>query len=168
MGFVTVFGGQPQNPSQVYYSEVVLTADTEFFWPWNNQGEETIATKIVNVTADAGPFAYTLPSALQASPGEAILFFNIGSNSFDVAESGGGNIASVDAGTAKFIYLTDNSTEGGVWTVFTFGTGTSGADASALAGAGLMAIAGTLNESMSVTDFSNSGYNLTSAARAGL
>lgn len=166
MGFTAVFGAQPQNPAQVSYSTVALTADTQFYWPWNNQGSTNVAAKISNVTASVGPLKYIMPPANQASPGEAVLFFNIGSNSFNVQDANGGNIASITAGTAKFIYLIDNTTIGGSWTVFTFGTGSSSSDASALAGAGLLAISGTLNEALSVTDFSSSGFNLTSSSRA--
>lgn len=168
MGWINPFGGQPQNPSQVSLLDLSLTSDVALFWPWTGEQLDQVQAKIMRVTPDVINRNIDLADATQASPGEATMFINVGSHTFNVNDSTGANVTTIASGTAKFVYLFDNSTAGGGWGVFTFGTGSSGADASALAGAGLMAIAGTLNESMSVTDVSSTGFNLTSAARANL
>lgn len=168
MGWVNPYGGQPQNPSQVFLNDLTLTGDVALFWPWSSAQLDAVQAKIMRISTDIAGRNVNMADAQQASPGEATIFINIGSNTFNVNDETGANVATVAAGTAKFVYLVDNSTSGGSWGVFTFGAGSSSADASALAGAGLMAIAGTLNEALAVTDFSSTGFNLTSAARANL
>lgn len=164
MTWTNVFGGQPQNPTQVFLNELTLAADTTLFWPWANDGSQNLLAKIMLVSASVVGVDVTLPPAEQASNGEATMFINNGANSYQVLDSTGASIATVAAGIVKFIYLIDNATES--WGVFTFGTGSSAADASALAGAGLIALAGVLNEQISVTDISMTGYNLDSSSRA--
>jgi hypothetical protein len=68
-------------------------------------------------------------------------------------------------GEAQYIYITDNSTEEGVWGIIAFGIGSSGQDAATLAGYGLKAITSTLNTAHSVTTFS-SAYTAVAADRA--
>jgi hypothetical protein len=53
----------------------------------------------------------------------------------------------VAAGESKYIYITTNANAQGTWGVIAFGTGTSSADASTLAGYGLVASGATLNQS---------------------
>lgn len=169
MGWVNPFGGQPQNPSQVSFLELTLTVDVSLFWPWSGQQTDEVQAKIIQVTSSTvANININMADASQASPGEATMFVNVSANQFNVNDATGANVAIVPAGVAKFIYLLDNTTEGGSWGVFTFGAGSSAADASALAGAGLLAISGTLNEALSVTDVAMSGFNLTSASRANL
>ena len=94
-----------------------------------------------------------MPPATQVSVGQAIIIRNIGANTFTVEDNGGGSIASIDSGVAKYIYVTNNSTESGTWGIFTFGAGTSAANASTLAGYGLTAIGATLNQSYTVVNY---------------
>ena len=164
--YVDPFGGPPQNPAQTSLRNVTLAANTQLYWPWAQGNSDDLLAKFMRVTASAGSLHFLLPPADQASQGEASIFYNYGSNAFDIQDSTGASIATVAAGAAKFLYLFDNSTAGGSWGVFTFGTGTSGADASTLAGAGLLALAGTLNEAISTTNFSTTGFTISSGSRA--
>jgi hypothetical protein len=77
----------------------------------------------------------------------------------------GNTIIAVDAGEAKYIYITDNPDEAGTWGVLEFGAGSSSADAATLAGYGLKAISTTLNQSHSTVTFS-SNYTAVAADRA--
>jgi hypothetical protein len=140
------FSGGVVNPGQVSYLSLSISADTELEWPSFSQNTDEVVASIIEVTATAG-LAIMLPDARQAGNGSLTLIRNVGANAFDVDENDGSNIGSIGAGVAKLIYLRDNSTQGGDWGIFTYGTGTSSADASALAGAGLQAISGVLAQS---------------------
>jgi hypothetical protein len=74
-------------------------------------------------------------------------------------------IVTINAGEAKYIYITTNATTSGTWGIISFGTGSSGADAATLAGYGLLAIGQTLNQSQPVTTFSSS-YTAITADRS--
>lgn len=136
------FGGATVPPSEYKYQAITLTANTTYDWPYNSIGANILA-KINDVTANAG-LAITLPPANNVSTGEDVLFHNVGANSFDVKDNGGNVIATVAAGATKYLYVTNNSTATGLWSVFTFGTGTSSADASMLAGSGLTVLSSQL------------------------
>tara|TARA_R110002126_G_scaffold45835_9_gene129651 strand:+ start:1812 stop:2870 length:1059 start_codon:yes stop_codon:yes gene_type:complete len=89
-----------------------------------------------------------MPPADQTSVGNDALIRNIGANTFTVKDyAGTGTIVSVAAGESKYIYITTNATSQGTWGVIAFGTGTSSADATTLAGYGLVASGVTLNQS---------------------
>jgi hypothetical protein len=78
------------------------------------------------------------------------LFRNLGANAFLISDSDGAQTVSLAAGQARYFYLTDNTTSAGTWGNFTYGTGTSSADAASLAGAGLVALLGKLATSNTV------------------
>jgi hypothetical protein len=71
----------------------------------------------------------------------------------------------VASGIAQYIYLPDNTTIPGTWSVVQFGAGTSSANASALAGYGLKAINTTLNQSYNLVSY-YSNIAFTAANRA--
>jgi hypothetical protein len=106
-----------------------------------------------------------LPNASQGSNGIDILFRNFGSQTFFIAEFGGSGSSSIAPGESKYYYLSDNTTDAGVWQNVTFGTGTSSADAASLAGAGLAAISGKLAVSQTPIT-SSSSPTITDASRA--
>lgn len=147
-GFTPVFGtGGVILPAQQTQINLVLTADTTLRWPLEQQvGGTNIAAAIITVTANAGPFAIGLPSAQLVSNGYAILFDNVGANSYTVEDAGGNTLLTVASGQAWVLYLTDNTTDNGTWRSFQQGAGASSANAATLAGAGLKAITTTLNQ----------------------
>jgi hypothetical protein len=102
----------------------------------------------MQVTASTAGLNLYMPPADQTSVGNDALIRNIGANTFTVKDYAGTNtIVSVAAGESKYIYITDNSTAQGSWGIIAFGTGTSSADATTLAGYGLVASGVTLNQS---------------------
>ena len=183
--YTSVFGSETIPPSRNGYAAVALTADTTFYWPELASGSNLMAD-IMEVTPDAA-WTMTFPAANGVSTGRDVLVRNLGAHTITLHDSAGGTIGTVAAGVAKYLYITDNSTAAGVWTVFTFGTGTSAADAATLAGYGLVATGSTLSQqsivsssavtlTIATTDraktlvFTNSGVvtcNLPSATAAG-
>lgn len=142
--YTSVFGSETIPPSKNGYAAVALTADTTFYWPELASGSNLMAD-IMEVTPDAA-WTMTFPAANGVSTGRDVLVRNLGAFTITIHDSAGGTIGTVAAGVAKYIYITDNSTAAGAWTVFTFGTGTSAADAATLAGYGLLATGSTLSQ----------------------
>ena len=153
MTYVNPFTGQTVSPSQVGYESLTISADTTLQWAINGNDQNDVVANIIEVTATVASLSLIMPPATQVSVGQAIIIRNIGSNTVTVQKNGGGSIASIDSGVAKYIYVTDNSTIPGTWGIFTFGAGTSAANASTLAGYGLTAIGATLNQSYTVVNY---------------
>lgn len=155
--FTNIFGGSNISPAEISYTEVSLTANTTFDWALETAPSSNLIAGIMDVTATAGPWILTLPSALEASTGQAILFNNVGANSFIIQDNSGTQVAAPAAGQVWQIYLTDNTTNGGTWIALQFGAAVSAANAASLAGTGLIAIGSFLSQAMPVTFF-NTNY----------
>jgi len=149
--FTNVFTGATIFPSTVSYSAYTLSANVSLAWPLDINTSDNVVASIMGVTAGAGPFSMTMPSATQVSVGQSVIFQNLGANTFSVLGNGGATVLTVASGTAWMMYLSNNSTDAGVWQTFQLGAGTSSATAASLAGYGLKAITTTLNQSMPVT-----------------
>lgn len=147
--YTDVFGSDTVPPAGNAYTAISLTADTTFYWPETASGTNLVAD-IMDVTPSAA-WTMTLPPASEVSEGRNLLIRNVGAFTITVNDSAAGTITTVAAGAVKYIYLQDNSTAAGTWGVFTFGTGTSAADASALAGYGLKVIGATLAQDYPTT-----------------
>jgi hypothetical protein len=156
--FTNIFGGSNISPAEISYADVSLTANTAFDWALETAPSTNLIAGIMDVTATSGPWSLTLPSALEASTGQAILFNNVGANSFIIRNNAGVQVAAPAPGQVWQIYLTDNTTAGGTWLAFQFGAAISAANAASLAGTGLVAIGSLLSLSMPVTFF---GINYT-------
>jgi hypothetical protein len=108
-----------------------------------------------------------MPSAVEASSGETILFNNIGSSVFTVKDQGGNTLLSVGAGQQWQLYLTSNATVNGIWRSYQFGASTSTTNAASLQGYGIKAISTTLNQKINVVEKS-SNYTIIDSDRASL
>ena len=158
--YVNPITGQTINPSQIGYEELTISTNTALDWPINGTVNQNVVASIIQITATVASLEVALPSALQVSTGQSVLIQNVGSNTFTVTDISGNTIASVASGIAEYIFLTDNSTDDGTWSTVTFGAGTSSANASALAGYGLLAVGTQLNqEYVESTLFSNAILN---------
>jgi hypothetical protein len=162
--YTNPYTGQTISPSQVGYESLTISTDTTLQWPVNGNTSNVVAN-IIEVTATTTGLKLIMPPAQEVSIGEATIIRNIGSNTFTVTDNSGNTIASVASGIADYIYLTSNTTVNGVWTVVTFGAGTSSANAATLAGYGLLAIGPTLNQAYSSVGIFSS-YSLLPADRA--
>jgi hypothetical protein len=98
----------------------------------------------------------TMPAANQVSDGETTLIRNTGAETLTVQKSDASALATITAGAAVMLYVTDNATAAGTWGIVTYGTGSSSADAVSLAGYGLTAIGSVLNSAYPVETQSSS------------
>jgi hypothetical protein len=149
--YISPFTGDVVVPTDVSYVSYTLTADLQLVWPANGSDNNDVAARIMDITSASAVPKLKMPPADQASVGTDALIRNTGAYSITVTDTNGNTIVTVTAGTARYIYLTNNSTSSGVWGIFTFGTGTSSADAATLAGYGLLASGLTLNQSHPVS-----------------
>lgn len=166
--YTNPFTGQTISPSSVSYESITLSGNLTLEWPINGN-DATPASSIIDVTATAPGFNLALPPATQVSTGQTVIVRNIGllANTFTVTDYTGATIILVSSGVAEFIFLTDNSTEGGTWSSVVLGAGTSSANAAALAGYGLTPIGLTLNQAYVTTTY-YSNTTLPSTVRAQL
>lgn len=164
--YTNPFSGQTINPSSISYESIAISANTALQWPVNGN-DSTPVSNIIDVTATTTSLQLQLPPAPQVSTGQSVLVRNIGANTFTVTDTSGNTIVSITSGVAQYIFLTDNTTTNGVWASVVFGAGTSSANASALAGYGLLASGLTLNQVYPVLSYSTD-YVLTSTNSADL
>jgi hypothetical protein len=148
MSYNSPFTGNVIQPVDVSYRAIALSANTQLEWPVNGNATDNFAARIMQVTPSAGSLSLAMPPGNQVSVGQDALILNNGAYTFTVKTYDfAGTIVSIAPGQAKYIYLTSNATEAGVWGVIAYGVGTSSPDASSLAGLGLTAIGATLNQS---------------------
>jgi hypothetical protein len=163
--YTSVFGGANIYPSAVSYSAIALTADITLSWPEETSTSINLATKIIDVTAASAGLKLFLPNAAKAGNGETILFNNLGAYTFTVVDSTGVQVVTPASGTLWQIYLTSNATAAGLWETLQYGASLSNANASALAGTGIIAVGTLLSQSVPITTF-NSNYVLGDPDRA--
>lgn len=160
MSYVISVGGDPINPNPFNYSQISMTGNIALVWPSNNHNATYTATNWIDITATAA-YVATMPDATEVGEGAECVFNNYGSFTITINNSTGGGITTVSAGQAKRIWVADNSTSSGIWRVANIGSGTTNADASMLAGYGLIAQAGQLSQSMPPLTYStNSALNV--------
>ena len=164
-GYTELFGGSSVQPTDVAYRAVALSTSVELNWPALATDDNFLA-RIMDVAPSSGMLSISVPDARDASPGFDVIWRNLGAVSFTVLDAAGGTLLTVDVGEIKYLYLVENNSEEGTWRTFTFGTGTSSADASALAGYGLRALGSTLNAAMLTVEVS-SNYSLLAEDRGG-
>jgi hypothetical protein len=165
--YTDVFGGANIYPSEISYSSVALSADIVLSWPEETSTNTNLATRIMDVTPSTAGLSIYLPAANKTGTGNTILFNNRGANTFTVRDSTGVQVITVAAGTLWQVYLTNNSTAAGTWQSLQYGATTSSANASALAGTGIVAVGALLSQSVPITSF-NSNYTTTFADRANM
>ena len=163
--YTDVFGGANIYPSEISYSSVALVADIVLSWPEETSTNVNLATRIMDVTPATSGLSIVLPDADKTGTGNTILFNNRGASTFTVRNALGVQIVTVAAGTLWQVYLTNNSTAAGTWQSLQYGSTTSIANASALAGTGIVAVGALLSQSVPVTSF-NSNFTTSLADRA--
>ena len=163
--YTDVFGGANIYPSEISYSAVALSADITLSWPEETSTNVNLATRIMDVTPASAGFSIILPDADKSGTGNTILFNNKGSDIFTVKNAGGVQVGTIAAGQIWQVYLTDNTTTNGTWQILQYGATTSSANASALAGTGIVAVGTVLSQSVPITAF-NSSYTAGETDRA--
>lgn len=163
--YTSVFGGANIYPSEISYSALDLVADVVLSWPEETSASENLATRIMDITSSSAGLKIILPDATKAGTGETILFNNQGSYTITVSNADDVQVVTVAAGELWQIYLTNNSTTSGSWESLQYGATVSEANASALAGTGIIAVGALLSQSIPITTF-NSNYTAGASDRA--
>jgi len=149
-----VFGGSTVYPSEVSYESLTLTTDVQLSWPTETSASSNLAAKIIDIESDVASLRILLPDAQKAGTGETILFNNIGTETIIVSDYDDVQVVSIANGELWQVYLTDNSTAAGTWQALQYGAAISQANASALAGTGIVAVGTVLSQSVPITTFS--------------
>ncbi len=165
--FLDTFGASAVSPSEVAFASYTFGTNLQLYWPQFSAGQTNVAARFMNMTASAGSLNVSMPDATLVSVGYDVIIFNAGSNTFNVIDYDGGAIATIATGQTYYVILNDNTTQAGGWQTVQFGVGTGSASAAALAGFGLLAIAGLLNVNFTTTDVS-ADYTINSGNRATL
>lgn len=146
MGYTQTFGGNTIYAASQTYLAVTFSVDLELRWPREQQLGGPVVSDIMDLDATVASLSVNLDDARTVSKGLQAMFVNVGANDFTVQDATGGTIITVQPGQAWVAYLTNNITEAGTWRTFQLGATIAVADAAALAGAGIKAIATTLNQ----------------------
>src|ERR1043165_7067198 len=128
------FGNDTVVSSTDSYRALSIDANFHAEWPLYNADNDSYLPNITDVTATTTSLTFYLPSASQVSKGTTVIIKNAGSNLFSVVDYDGNAVTTISAGITKYIYITDNSSNAGLWASFTLGAGSSSVDAASLAG----------------------------------
>jgi hypothetical protein len=151
--YTSPFTGNVIQPTDVSYAAVALSGTLQLYWPQYVNAGEQVAARIMDITPADDLSVLVLPDATQASLGQDILIRNLGAYSFTVQRYDGTGSFSVPVGQSYYTYITDNSTQGGIWNEVAFAAGTSYADAATLAGNSTAAILGRLETSFVTNEY---------------
>ena len=152
-----VFGGANIYPSEISYSSYALTADVALSWPEETSTNTNLATRIIDITSSTGAWAFTLPEANKTGTGNTILFNNLSNQTVTVKNYAGTQVVTIAPSELWQVYLSNNTTAAGVWRALQYGAEVSQANASSLAGTGIVAVGTLLSQSVPITAF-NSNY----------
>jgi len=167
-GYTNVFtGSQVVLPSARSYSALALSATTTLAWPSEGNDDSDLLTAILDVTPSTAGLQLRLPPGNEASPGSAAVVVNSGADSFDLRlNDGSSSVATVAAGTTRYVWLRTNTTSNGAWSSMVLGAGSVSPDLSSQAGAGLVYFNGLLNTGYPSEDVSSPTYSITEGDRA--
>jgi hypothetical protein len=150
MAWTDIFGGQTVNPQDLSYKSYSFAANVSLLWDNTTAESDRVVADIMDIAATVAGVTVTMPDARQAGAGAASLIFNAGAESFNVVSATGVAIATLAPGQGWYVWLRDNTTEGGLWRAIEFGAGTSTASAASLASATVKASGAALVQAMPV------------------
>ena len=150
--YTSPFTGTVVTPTDVSYYPLSFSSNQTLYWPATVNGQQVPAARIIDCVASSSGLSIALPAGNQGTVGSDILFRNLGGQAFTVTDVNGGASFTVPVGISKYVYLTDNTTEAGVWHNVTFAAGTSVADAASLQGAGLTTVSGKLATTQNIVN----------------
>lgn len=162
--YTGVFGDYTVTPSSTGFLSLTIANNYTLFWPspGNNipSGSTTQATVSAfnNIIATATSLNVSLPDATKVSEGTAIVFTNVGgggNHAFNVVKYDNTLLINIAVGSSFLIYLTDNSTQAGSFTIVPYAGGESVVTSLGLA------VAGANNGNIVVS--SNAGNPINSA-----
>lgn len=141
--FTDIFSNSLVPGAEVSFASYTLTENSQFQWPYNYSGTDKTLANSNEISCSAG-VVMTMPPASEVSIGETVIIKNTGSETLTIVKSDLSALATVATGVSVYLQVKDNDDEG-VWSITTFGTGTSSADATILAGYGVKAEGSVLN-----------------------
>ena len=107
------------------YSLINLTSDVTLSWPYPFTGGVVVSNKN-NIISDNDLRTMTLPSSKLVTVGTSLLFNNVGFHDFTLLDNSGAPIGNIILPSEiREIYLTDTSTDAGIWCMIPFGEGSS-------------------------------------------
>ena len=118
--YTSPFTGTVVQPTDVSYYALNFTADVNLYWPAVVNPTQVPAARIIDASTSTSGLSIALPQADQGTVGADILIRNKGATAFLVTDFDGGASVSIDPGISHYFYLTDNTTEAGVWSNVTF------------------------------------------------
>lgn len=149
--YQNIFSGNLISPSQVSYNAISLTSNLALSWPLETAPSGNLLTDIVDVSSN-GAYTITLPPANQTSNGQASIFVNRSAFAITLSANDGTVVVSaMPSGSVFFVYVSSNTTVGGTWGSFQYGSQASAVNAAQLAGNGLVAVGSLLSQSIPVS-----------------
>lgn len=147
MGYTNIFGGYNINTAFPSYKFYPMSVNIQLTWASSFVDNSNVTAQINDLIPTEEDLTVTLADATMVSVGQEIQFNNIGFEEVAILDFEGNEIAVIPpTGNNQYIlYLRDNSTPGGIWGITHLGAGTSSADASVLAGFGLIPLDSKLN-----------------------
>lgn len=166
MTYDAPFTGGIVQPSNTSYLAVTISANYSPSWPSVAADTPNVVANINAVTATVGGLNIVMPPANQVGVATPAIWINTGAQTFTLVDQNNNTILAITAGQVWFVYLTDDSTVQGTWATFQFSATTSQATPGPLAGAGLVAIGATLNQSHPVEFTAVNGYTVSATDRS--
>lgn len=163
--YTNTFGGENVHPTNLSYVHYTIEASIDLTWAFEAVTADYPTADKIEIDCQYANAMVRLPPADQVTVGQDILFGNTNALSYNVIDHEGNAVCVVDSGIEWFLYLTDNTTQAGVWRAVQFGASTSAGTAADMAGAGLQAEGTHLDQNIPTTPLTSS-YTLTEADRA--
>jgi len=127
MSYTNIFGGSTIGPAYYSYIEYSLTAaNSPINLTWPSQFVDTAnnVAVIIDIQADNNGYSLVLPDAELVSVGQASVFVNKSAYTVTIYLNDGVTVlTTITTGQATYIYLTDNSTTNGTFSLIPFGAG---------------------------------------------
>jgi hypothetical protein len=170
--YTNVFGGNLISPAQESYISYTLTGTLQLVWPQETAPNSNLVAQIIEIsvasTQPTGSSGLILPPANMVSVGTSLIVNNLSSFTQTIFNNGSTTIANIAAGAVFLLYLTNNSTANGTWSVFQLGSAISAPSVAALAGAGLIPVGATLAQDIPTVTYNSGPVTVGASARATL
>lgn len=170
---VTVFGDGAVQTAYVSFTALDITPNSiTLVWPTSyfdvpsvvgGIHYDVLAASMTVTNGNPNTHTITLPDATESSVGSNFIITNIGASDFRLLKSDGSELIEIPEAALSnsyWVQLIDNSTAAGIWQFLQFGAGTSQAQASSLAGNGLVALGSLLNTNIAVKSINAAPYDV--------